>query len=72
LLIKKRVAHGWRRKTKEFFGDYVSIYNFHLLIEDGATVPLYYENRIPELQLANENFNDDLDALIDAAELDES
>jgi type I restriction enzyme, R subunit len=57
-------------KTKEVFGDYVSIYNFQQSIEDGATVPLYYENRIPELQLANENFNDDLAALIDAAELD--
>ncbi len=28
---------------------------------DGATVPLYYENRIPELQLANEAFDEDLD-----------
>ncbi len=59
-------------KTKEVFGDYVSIYNFQQSIDDGATVPLYYENRIPELQLSNENFNDDLDALIDAAELDEA
>jgi type I restriction enzyme, R subunit len=39
-------------KTKEVFGDYVSIYNFRQSIEDGATVPLFYENRIPELQLA--------------------
>ena len=59
-------------KTKEVFGDYVSIYNFQQSIEDGATVPLYYENRIPELQLSNENFNDELDALIEAAELDEA
>ena len=39
--------------TREVFGDYVSIYNFRQSIEDGATVPLYYENRIPELQLTN-------------------
>lgn len=58
-------------KTKEVFGDYVSVYNFQQSIEDGATVPLFYENRIPELQLANENFNEDLEALIEAAELDE-
>ena len=32
-----------------------SIYNFRDAIEDGATVPLYYENRIPELQLVNED-----------------
>ena len=29
---------------------------------DGATVPLFYENRIPELQLDNPNFNEDLHA----------
>lgn len=58
-------------KTKEVFGDYVSIYNFQQSIEDGATVPLFYENRIPELQLANENFKEDLEALVEAAELDE-
>ena len=50
-------------KTKEVFGDYVSIYNFRQSIEDGATVPLFYENRIPELQLANENFKEDLEDL---------
>jgi type I restriction enzyme, R subunit len=58
-------------RTKEVFGDYVSIYNFRQSIEDGATVPLFYENRIPELQLANENFKDDLEALIEQADLDE-
>ena len=59
-------------KTKEVFGDYVSIYDFAQSIEDGATVPLYYENRIPELQLANEDLSDDLDRLIEAAALDEA
>src|SRR5207245_11392156 len=41
--------------TKEVFGDYISVYNFKQSIDDGNTVPLYYENRIPELQLVNEN-----------------
>jgi type I restriction enzyme R subunit len=58
-------------KTKEVFGDYVSIYNFRQSIEDGATVPLFYENRIPELQLANENFKEDMEELIEQAELDD-
>ena len=40
-------------KTRQEFGDYVSIYNFEQSAEDGATVPLFYENRIPELQLTN-------------------
>uniref|UniRef100_UPI00356303B7 type I restriction enzyme endonuclease domain-containing protein n=1 Tax=Gemmatimonas sp. TaxID=1962908 RepID=UPI00356303B7 len=39
---------------------------------DGATVPLYYENRIPEVQLTNQELNRDLEALLEAAELDEA
>jgi hypothetical protein len=31
----------------------------------------FYENRIPELQLINEGFPDQLTALLEAAELDE-
>jgi type I site-specific restriction-modification system R (restriction) subunit len=42
-------------RTKQVFGDYVSIYNFKQSTDDKNTVPLYYENRIPELQLVNEN-----------------
>jgi type I restriction enzyme R subunit len=57
--------------TRQQFGDYVSIYNFRDAIEDGSTVPLYYENRIPELQLVNEDFPDELTALLEEAELDE-
>ena len=48
--------------TRKVFGDYVSIYNFKQSVDDGATVPLYYENRIPELQLTNENLNEDMEA----------
>ena len=43
---------GQEERTREVFGDYVSIYNFAQSIADGATVPLYYEARKPELQLA--------------------
>ena len=58
-------------KTREVFGDYVSIYNFKESADDGATVPLYYENRIPELQLTNEDLNEDMERLLEEAELDE-
>ncbi len=34
--------------TKEVFGEYVSVYNFKESVDDENTVPLYYENRIPE------------------------
>ncbi|WP_051023590.1 type I restriction enzyme endonuclease domain-containing protein [Synechococcus sp. PCC 7502] len=58
-------------KTREVFGDYVSVYNFRQSVEDGATVPLYYENRIPELQLSNEDINGDMEQIVEAAMLDE-
>ncbi len=54
-----------QEKTREIFGDYVSVYNFRQSIQDGATVPLYYENRIPQLQLTNEALNEELDLLLD-------
>ena len=57
-------------RTKEVFGDYVSIYDFQQSVEDGATVPLFYENRTPELQLVNPDLNDDIYRLIEDAELD--
>ncbi len=58
-------------KTKNTFGDYVSIYNFIQSIEDGATVPLYYENRVPEVQLHNESLNDDIYREIEKAGLND-
>jgi type I restriction enzyme, R subunit len=59
-------------KTREVFGNYISTYDFGQSIRDGATVPLYYENRIPELQLANENFESDLTQILEEAELDDA
>ncbi len=58
-------------RTREVFGDYVSIFNFKQAVDDGATVALYYENRIPELQLTNESLNDDIYRVIEDAELDD-
>src|SRR5258708_38781398 len=58
-------------KTREVFGDYVSVYNFSQSVDDGTTVALYYENRIPELQLTNANLNEDVEGLIEEAELNE-
>lgn len=59
-------------RTKEVFGDYVSIYDFQQSVEDGATVPLFYENRTPELHLVNPDLNDDLYRLIEDAGLDQA
>lgn len=58
-------------KTMQVFGNYVSVYNFRQAIEDNATVPLWYEARIPPLQLTNEDLAEDLEELLEEAELDE-
>jgi type I restriction enzyme R subunit len=58
-------------RTRDVFGDYVSIYDFKQSVDDGATVPLYYENRIPELQLTNQDLNTEMEQLLEEAELNE-
>ncbi len=57
-------------KTKEVFGDYISIYNFKQAVDDRATLPLYYENRKPKVQLVNLNLNEDIQHILEEAELD--
>ncbi|WP_449416096.1 type I restriction endonuclease subunit R [Phormidium nigroviride] len=58
--------------TRREFGDYISIYNFRQSIEDGATVPLFYENRIPQLELTNSELNEEIADAIESADLDEA
>lgn len=57
--------------TKRVFGDYISVYNFKQSIEDNATVPLFYENRIPQLQLTNTELNENITNVIESSDLDE-
>ena len=71
---------GTKRLTNQWFGDYVSEYNFAQSVEDGSTVPLFYSRRVPEVGLENnfldddvvniieeENFNDDEARLLENA-----
>ena len=37
--------------TRAVFGDYISIYDIQRSVEDGATVPIYYESRLARLAL---------------------
>ena len=37
--------------TRAVFGDYISIYDIQRSVEDGATVPIYYESRLAQLAL---------------------
>ncbi len=58
-------------RTRDVFGEYISVYDFRQSIEDGATVPLFYENRIPELQLKDEDaFKEGMERILEEAELD--
>lgn len=39
------------RDTQAVFGHYVSVYDIQQAVEDGATVPIYYESRLAKLAL---------------------
>ncbi|SDA96042.1 type I restriction enzyme, R subunit [Algoriphagus alkaliphilus] len=56
--------------TKRIFGDYVSRYDFKRSVDDGATVPLYYENRGEYLGLKNPTINDQIRQLLENEELE--
>ena len=56
---------GSKRLTNQWFGDYVSEYNFAQSIEDGSTVPLYYSRRVPEVALINTDLDDDYYEIIE-------
>lgn len=42
------------KNTRAVFGDYISIYDIQRAVEDGATVPIYYEGRLAKLELKDE------------------
>ena len=57
---------GSRRLTNQWFGDYVSEYNFAQAIEDGSTVPLFYSRRVPEVWVINDELADNvMDIIVD-------
>ncbi len=64
------LAEG-EEKTRETFGEYVSVYNFGDSVKDGATVPLYYENRVPRLENVNENLEKDLSKVMEFYDLND-
>jgi type I restriction enzyme R subunit len=44
--------------TRRVFGDYVSTYDFQQAVDDGATVPLYYDSRGEKLKVDTANLNE--------------
>lgn len=63
-----------KQLTREVFGEYVSIYDFQRAVADGATLPLFYENRGEKLRIVDEEVNqriiDRIEAAKAAGELD--
>ena len=62
---------GKERKTNAWFGDYVSEYNFIQSVDDGATVPLFYRKRVPEVLIQNENLSDEFYQILEDENLDD-
>ncbi|MDP3229519.1 MAG: type I restriction endonuclease subunit R [Acidovorax sp.] len=63
---------GRERKTNEWFGDYVSEYTFQQSMEDGATVPLFYQKRVPEMLIQNEDLSEEFYQIIEEENIDEA
>lgn len=63
---------GAKRLTNQWFGDYVSEYNFAQSVEDGSTVPLFYSRRVPEVGLQNDFIDDDVLEIIEDENLNEA
>ena len=59
------------KDTRAVFGDYVSIYDIQDAVDDGATVPIYYESRLAKLDIdaaGMEALNDEVEEVIEDEE----
>ncbi|MCU4568836.1 type I restriction endonuclease subunit R [Acinetobacter ursingii] len=59
------------KDTRAVFGDYVSIYDIQDAVEDGATVPIYYESRLAKLDINRaeiEELSDQVDEVVEDEE----
>lgn len=62
------------KDTRAVFGDYVSVYDIQDAVEDGATVPIYYESRLAKLDINQqdiEQLNAEVDEVLEDAGDDE-
>lgn len=61
-----------KQLTRDVFGDYVSIYDFQRAVDDGATLPLFYENAGEKLAISDPEINRRIEAYIETAKLSAS
>ncbi|OGZ17847.1 MAG: hypothetical protein A2V72_00720 [Candidatus Nealsonbacteria bacterium RBG_13_37_56] len=52
------------RDTRLVFGDHISAYQINRAVEDGATVPIYYEGRLVPLHLTNDFIDEEFEDLM--------
>ncbi len=64
-------VEGSDKNTPAIFGDYIDIYDISRAVEDGATVPIYYESRLARIEL-DEGEKPLIDAEIEAMVEDDS
>lgn len=60
------------KSTPAVFGDYVDIYDVKQAVEDGATVPIYYESRLVDLGMDEDTkqwLDQEVDDLLEGEEL---
>jgi type I restriction enzyme R subunit len=57
------------RNTQDVFGSYIDIYDLTRAVDDGATVPVYFEPRLIKVSLSSEVTEETLDAAADEATL---
>lgn len=59
------------KNTRAVFGDYVSVYDIQRAVDDGATVPIYYESRVIKMRLekqAVDSIDDEFEAITEDEE----
>lgn len=60
---------GKQRKTHKWFGDYVSEYSFQQAMDDGATLPLFYQKRVPSVLIQNDDLDEEFLELLEDDDL---
>ena len=59
--------------TRAVFGDYISVYDIQRAVDDGATVPIYYESRLARLTLDEDekpNIDPDFEEVTEGEEVE--
>ena len=68
-------VEGSDKNTPAIFGDYIDIYDISRAVEDGATVPIYYESRLARIELSADEkplIDAEIEALVEDDSLTEA